>query len=64
MINYMFWIGVVLWSIMIVMYLFDNEISCSELFVLSIFIFSGGVVIMLFFMSFLYGVLSAIEFVA
>lgn len=64
MIDYMFWIGVVLWSIIIVMCLFDNKVSCSELFILSMFIFSGGVVIILFFMSFLYGVLSVIELVA
>ncbi len=60
MIDYMFWIGVVLWSTVIVMWFYDNEVSCSGLFALSIFIFSGGVMIMLFLISFLYGVISAL----
>ncbi len=60
MIDYMFWIGVVLWSTVIVMWFYDNKVSCSGLFVLSIFIFSGGVMIMLFLISFLYGVISAL----
>lgn len=60
MIDYMFWIGVVLWSTVIVMWFYDSKVSCSGLFVLSIFIFSGGVMIMLFLMSFLYGVISAL----
>ncbi|BEA23846.1 hypothetical protein VEE13_44960 (plasmid) [Escherichia coli] len=60
MIDYMFWIGVVLWSTVIVMWFYDNKVSCSGLFALSIFIFSGGVMIMLFLISFLYGVISAL----
>jgi hypothetical protein len=61
MIDYMFWIGVVLWStVVIVMWFYDNKVSCSGLFALSIFIFSGGVMIMLFLISFLYGVISAL----
>lgn len=49
MIDYMFWIGVVLWSTVIVMWFYDNKVSCSGLFALSIFIFSGGVMIMFVF---------------
>lgn len=60
MIDYMFWIGGVLWSTVIVMWFYDNKVSCSGLFALSIFIFSGGVMIMLFLISFLYGVISAL----
>lgn len=60
MIDYMFWIGVVLWSTVIVMWFYDNKVSCSGPFALSIFIFSGGVMIMLFLISFLYGVISAL----
>lgn len=60
MIDYMFWIGVVLWSTVIVMWFYDNKVSCSGLFALSIFIFPGGVMIMLFLISFLYGVISAL----
>lgn len=60
MIDYMFWIGVVLWSTVIVMWFYDNKASYSGLFALSIFIFSGGVMIMLFLISFLYGVISAL----
>lgn len=60
MIDYMFWIGVVLWSTVIVMWFYDNKVSCSGLFALSIFILSGGVMIMLFLISFLYGVISAL----
>ncbi len=60
MIDYMFWIGVVLWSTVRVMWFYDNKVSCSGLFALSIFIFSGGVMIMLFLISFLYGVISAL----
>ncbi len=60
MIDYMFWIGVVLWSTVIVMWFYDNKVSCSGLFALSILIFSGGVMIMLFLISFLYGVISAL----
>lgn len=60
MIDYMFWIGVVLWSTVIVMWFYDNKVSCSGLFALRIFIFSGGVMIMLFLISFLYGVISAL----
>lgn len=64
MIDYMFWIGVVLWSTVIVMWFYDNKVSCSGLFALSIFIFSGGVMIMLFLISFLYGVISALGLAA
>lgn len=64
MIDYMFWIGVVLWSTVIVMWFYDNKESCSGLFALSIFIFSGGVMIMLFLISFLYGVISALGLAA
>lgn len=64
MIDYMFWIGVVLCSTVIVMWFYDGKVSCSGLLVLSIFIFSGGVMIMLFLMSFLYGVISAIDLAA
>lgn len=61
MIDYIFWIGVILWSIIIIMWFYDSKVSCSSLFILSVFIFSGGVMIMLFLMSFLYGVISAIR---
>lgn len=64
MIDYMFWIGVVLWSTVIVMWFYDNKASCSGLFALSIFIFSGGVMIMLFLISFLHGVISALGLAA
>lgn len=61
MIDYIFWIGVILWSIIIIMWFYDSKVSCSGLFILSMFIFSGGVMIMLFLISFLYGVISAIR---
>lgn len=59
MIDYMFWIGVVLWPTVIAMWFYDSKVSCSGLFILSIFIFLGGVIIMLFLISLLYGVISA-----
>ncbi len=61
MIDYIFWIGVILWSIIIIMWFYDSKVSYSGLFILSVFIFSGGVMIMLFLISFLYGVISAIR---
>ena len=63
MIDYMFWIGVVLWSVMMIMWSYDSKTSWSGLFIFSVLIFSGGVTIMLFLMSFLYGVISAIDLV-
>lgn len=60
MIDYIFWIGVVLWSTTIVIWFYASKASYSEFFVLSILILTGGMIIMLFVISFLYGVISII----
>ncbi len=60
MIDYIFWIGVVLWFTTIVIWFYASKASYSEFFVLSILILTGGMMIMLFVISFLYGVISII----
>lgn len=42
MIDYIFWIGVVLWSTTIVIWFYASKASYSEFFVLSILILTGG----------------------
>lgn len=61
MIDFLFWVGVILWSVTIIMWFCECEISWSGLFALSVCIFSGGVVIMLLLISFLYRVISSIN---
>lgn len=61
MIDYIFWTGVMLWSAVIAMWPYDSKVSWPGLLALSAFILLVSMIVMLFLMSFLYGIVSAIE---